>query len=145
MEILAGKVSLKDRRKINEIIEFINTYIPSGLISTSKVTVVTSGANKALSITSTAQTENDLCTITNTTAVTSAALMKAFNVAMTTTGVSTANMIEVARFTLTTAVKNGNWVNAIVGKIDFTTAGYVTGLAGAVCAEIDLPTTNPIS
>ena len=149
MNLLSGPATTSIRRKANEIVTFINGKFGTTTIlslsggTSNQLAIVATGAANAMTIVSTVQTTNDLATITTSTAVTSAALMKAFNVAMTTTGVSTANMIEVARFTLTTAVKNGVWANAIVGKIDFTTAGYVTGLAGAVCAELDLPTTNP--
>lgn len=153
MNVLSGKVVTQANRKINELVSWINTYFATnGIASLTGVTVGGAGTRVAItassavlgfSVTATTQTANDLNTITTSTAVTSAALMKALNVSMTTTGVSASNMIEVARFTLTTAVKNGAWANAIVGKIDLTSAGYVTGLAGAVCGELDLPTTNP--
>lgn len=119
MNVLNGPVTTSIRRKTNEIVTFLNTYFPTD------------------SITVTA-TERAV-----TTAITAASLIKALDVNLTTTGASADNMIETARFTLTSAVKNGVWANAIVGKINFSTAGYVTGLAGAICAEIDLPSTNP--
>lgn len=110
---------------------------------TSPLTATVSGGTKGLAIIGTVQSANDLCTIAGATAVTSAALMKAVDVTYVTSGVSAVNMIEVARYTLTSAVQNGNWANAVVGKIDFTTTGYVTGLAGVFCAELDMPTTSP--
>lgn len=92
---------------------------------------------------STTQTVNDLFAITTSTAVASASLMKAVNVAMTTTAASATNMIEVSRFTLTSAVELGQWANAIVGKVDLSTTGYVAGLVGVICGELDMPTTVP--
>jgi len=100
--------------------------------------------SKGFAVTSTAQTQNDLNTISTSTAVTTSALMKALDVTMVTTGVSTNNMIEVARYTLSSEVKNGQWVNAVCAKIDFGATGYVTGVAGVVCAELDMPTTTPV-
>lgn len=38
----------------------------------------------------------------------------------------------------TTEVALGTYANAFNGKLDFGTAGSVTGLGGAVCAEVDL-------
>ena len=43
-----------------------------------------------------------------------------------------------ANFVTTTAVALGDWANAMNGKIDFGTTGRVTGLGGAICAELDL-------
>jgi len=40
---------------------------------------------------------------------------------------------------LTSDVKIGSWGNAIFGKMDLSTNGYVTGLAGAICGELDMP------
>lgn len=119
------------------------TLKDGGVTAVGNINTTVSVGTQALTITSSSQTENDLCYITTDTSVASAALMKTFNVSMRTTGASTSNMIEVSRFTLESAVKNGVWANAIVGKIDFKTTGYVTGLAGVICAELDLPSTNP--
>jgi len=55
------------------------------------------------------------------------------------TGASATNMAEAVRYSLFSNVRVGAWANAIVGVIDFSTAGYVTGLAGVVCAELDMP------
>lgn len=46
--------------------------------------------------------------------------------------------INGANFVTTTAVALGTWANAINGKLDFGSAGSVTGLGGAICAEVDL-------
>jgi len=40
--------------------------------------------------------------------------------------------------TLTTNVAGGTYQNAIFGKIDYQTAGKVTGLAGVICAELTM-------
>jgi hypothetical protein len=60
-------------------------------------------------------------------------------VALTLTGASTDNQVENFRAMVTANVKTGQWVNAGMFKIDFSTAGYVVGLAGVVCAELDMP------
>jgi hypothetical protein len=39
---------------------------------------------------------------------------------------------------VTTEVTLGNYANAFNGKLDFGTAGSVTGLGGVICAELDL-------
>ena len=150
MYILTGPATTAIRRKANEIVNFLNVKFPGTTTimslsggTSNQLAIVATGAAKGFSVVSTVQTENDLNSITTATAVTSAALMKALDVSMTASAASTTNMLEVFRSTLISAVRVGNWANAIVGKIDFTTTGFVTGLAGAVCAEIDLPTTNP--
>lgn len=43
---------------------------------------------------------------------------------------------------LTSNVALGNYANAIFGKIDFSTSGEVTGLAGVICAEVAMPATD---
>lgn len=56
------------------------------------------------------------------------------------TAASASNTIELAQFVLSSAVQLGNWANAILAKIDFTAAaGRVSGLAGVICAELDMP------
>ena len=60
-----------------------------------------------------------------------------------TTGASSTNTVELARFVLSSEVENGDWTNAILGKIDLGATGSVNGLAGVICAELDLPTTPP--
>lgn len=105
-----------------------------------QLAITTTGGAQGFTVTSTAQTANDLCSITTTSAVTSAALIKAFDVSMQMTAASANNMVEAARFTLTSNVKLGQWANAICGKIDLGDNGYATGLAGVVCAELQLPT-----
>jgi len=45
-----------------------------------------------------------------------------------------------AEFLMTTAVKLGGWANALKGRATFSDdTGEITGLASAVCAEMDLP------
>lgn len=60
----------------------------------------------------------------------------------TLTSASATNTTELSQFILTSDVQVGNWANAVLGKIDFSTNGYVTGLAGVFCAEIDLPNSS---
>lgn len=55
--------------------------------------------------------------------------------ALTATGTST---VDGAIFSTTTEASLGNWANALNAKLDFGTAGKVTGLGGAMCAELDL-------
>lgn len=59
-----------------------------------------------------------------------------FNTTMT--AASTANEVENFASIVTSAVRTGDWCNAILGKVDYSTAGFATGIAGAICAEIDL-------
>ncbi len=61
-------------------------------------------------------------------------------VSQTQTVASTSGSIETARFEVVSEVKTGNWTNAIVGQINYGAAGYVHGLAGVICAELDMPT-----
>lgn len=119
MNILNGPVTTSIRRKTNEIVTFLNTYSPTGLITVTA-------------------TERAV-----TTAVTAASLIKALDVSLSPTTASAINMLETARFTLTSAVKMGVYANAIVGKLNLSTTGYVTGLAGVICGELNLPTSNP--
>lgn len=55
------------------------------------------------------------------------------------TATATANQIENLTSIVTANVKTGAWCNAIFGKIDYQTSGLAHGLAGVICAELDLP------
>lgn len=55
------------------------------------------------------------------------------------TGASAVTMTEAMRVYLSSAVQLGAWANAICGVVDLSTAGYVTGLIGVICAELDMP------
>ena len=55
------------------------------------------------------------------------------------TGASAVTMAEAMRVTLFSNVQLGNWANAICAVVDLQTVGYVTGLVGVVCAELDMP------
>ncbi len=81
----------------------------------------------------------DSLEVVKTSAVATATNLYSVNIGQTLTGASTVNTAEVLRSVLTSNVQVGNWANAILGKIDFSTAGFVTGLAGVVCAELDMP------
>lgn len=65
--------------------------------------------------------------------------ISSLTISQTQTAASTANQIEVGQFVLTSNVKTGQWANALLAKIDYSTSGYATGLAGVVCAELDMP------
>jgi len=60
-------------------------------------------------------------------------------VSQTQTVASTSGAIETARFEVVSEVKTGQWTNAIMGQINYGAAGYVHGLAGVICAELDMP------
>lgn len=107
--------------------------------SSNQLAITTTAGAQGFTVVGTAQTANDLCTISATTAVASAALMKAIDVTLTSTGASAINTLEAARFTLSSNVKMGDWANAVCAKIDLNDSGHVTGLAGVVCAELQLP------
>jgi len=150
MNILTGPATTAIRRKANEIVTFLNVKFPGTTTimslsggTSNQLAIVATGAAKGFSVVSTVQTENNLNTITTATAVTSAAIMRALDIAFTASSASSDNMLEAFRATVTTAVRTGQWVNGIVGKLDFSTTGFVTGLAAAVCAELNLPSTNP--
>jgi len=56
----------------------------------------------------------------------------------TVTAETAAASIDGAVFTTETEVELGTYANAANAKLDFGTAGSVTGLGGAMCAELDL-------
>lgn len=93
-------------------------------------------------------TETLTSTATRALSITTTSALTAGNIVSTTThqtltAASATNTTEMAQFILTSAVQVGNWANAVLAKIDFTTIGYVTGLAGVICAELDMPSTPP--
>jgi hypothetical protein len=65
--------------------------------------------------------------------------VRAEEINLTMTAAATANSIEAFAAVVSSEVRTGNWCNAILGKIDYGDAGFVTGLAGAICAEVDMP------
>jgi hypothetical protein len=110
--------------------------------ATQQLLLTSTVAEKALTVTSTAQTVTPV-TITSDSAISSAAYITALTSELRATVASAVNMIEANQFILLSAVQMGNWANAISAKIDMTTTGYVTGLAGVVCADLRMPSTNP--
>ncbi len=66
-------------------------------------------------------------------------------IAQTMTGASAVNTVEVLQVVMTSEVQVGNWANAIAAKLDFGTAGRVSGTAGVVCAELDMPNTAAVA
>ena len=95
----------------------------------SNVTPGTAVASKALVLSSTSS-----LTWAATSALTSA--VKLLTYALTLTGVGAT--VDGALFSATTAVALGDYANALNGKLDFGSAGRVTGLGGVICAELDL-------
>lgn len=81
------------------------------------------------------------------TAITTSALttgnVVSTTVSQTLTAASSTNTTEVSQFILTSNVQIGNWANAVLAKVDLSATGFVTGLVGVVCAELDMPTTAP--
>lgn len=76
---------------------------------------------------------------THTTTALTTGNFRASEVNLTMTGAASANSIEAFAAIVTSNVQTGNWCNAILGKVDYSSAGFVTGLAGVVCAELDMP------
>ena len=79
----------------------------------------------------------------STSALTTGAI-NSVTVSQTMTAASSTNQIEVAQFILTSNVKTGEWANAILAKIDYSESGLAHGIAGCVCAEIDLPSVTAV-
>lgn len=55
------------------------------------------------------------------------------------TGASAVTTSEAMRVTLYSDVRLGNWANAICAVVNLQDDGYVTGLVGVICAELDMP------
>jgi hypothetical protein len=66
------------------------------------------------------------------------------NVRCVNTTLSAVNMIEVSRITLRSDVKMGVYANALCAVVNLGKTGYVVGSVGVVCAELDMPSTNPV-
>lgn len=59
---------------------------------------------------------------------------------------SAVTKIEALRVNVESEVQTGDWVNAIVGRIDYGDTGYAGGgMAAPICAELMLPNTNMTS
>jgi hypothetical protein len=104
------------------------------ILGLDEIVVGTSGAKYTLA----SATSRSVSSYT-TSSFATAGTISSVTVNQTMTGASATNSAEVAQFVLTTAVKLGQWANAVVGKVDMTTAGYSAGIVGAVCAEVDFP------
>jgi len=63
-------------------------------------------------------------------------------VSQTMTGASATNSAESVRAELVSAVETGVYANAIVGQLNYSTAGFTQGLAAVICAELDMASTN---
>ena len=44
MEILSGKITIRIHRKINELVEYLNSYLPSGILNVDTISEKTSAA-----------------------------------------------------------------------------------------------------
>lgn len=62
--------------------------------------------------------------------------VRSFELNQTHTGVGA--IAEALTSIVTTNVACGAWANAIFAKLDFSTVGKVTGLAGVICAELTM-------
>uniref|UniRef100_A0A6M3LCF6 Uncharacterized protein n=1 Tax=viral metagenome TaxID=1070528 RepID=A0A6M3LCF6_9ZZZZ len=80
------------------------------------------------------QSEDQLV-ITQTNAATTGT-ERTLDVSQTHTGIGAS--AEALRSVITTNVAGGTYMNAVFGKIDFSTVGKVTGLAGVICAELTM-------
>ena len=66
--------------------------------------------------------------------------IRSANFAHTESANSMSKITEVLRVSLDSEYYTGDWVNAIVGRIDFGTAGDARGgMAAAICAEMNMP------
>ncbi len=54
-------------------------------------------------------------------------------------GASAVTQAECMRVVLYSDVQLGTWANAICAVVDLMDTGYVTGLVGVICAELDMP------
>jgi hypothetical protein len=93
--------------------------ITNGTVAASKAIVV--DASKELTW---AMTDSGVGTVTP------------LNFTLTASGVGAS--VDGAKFTAATEAALGSYANALNAKLDFGTAGAVTGLGGAFCAELDL-------
>ena len=131
-----GAVAATDKLLIQKAADSTVNYILVSDLFTSVdvIKIGTSAAKLAL-----ASETTRLASLYSTTSVATAKLLTTFTVSQTMTGASAVNSVEAAQFVLTSAVQMGVYANAILGKIDLGAAGFVTGLAGVVCAELDMP------
>lgn len=104
------------------------------------------GASIAIGIDSILSSNNTKAIeITASSATATATLINTMKITQAMSGASDVNMAEVAQFIFESNIQVGNWANAVAAKMDFKTNGYMTGMAGVVCAELDLPLTATAS
>ena len=78
---------------------------------------------------------------TTTNALTSGTY-RSYTINHTQTGASYTAIIEALRVNITAGVMTGDWVNAVVGRIAYSTGGTAGGgMAAAMCSELVLPPT----
>ena len=68
-----------------------------------------------------------------------AGMIRAGSISLSLTGASATKTVEVLKVEAKSDVQEGDWINALFGRLSLETDGYVTGLASAVCAELALP------
>lgn len=118
---------LFDGQGIGVGIDFANSAFTTGIAlgtDSSKLTLASNASRLAQMYSTSALTTGRITSLT---------------VSQTMTALSTGNYPEVAQFFLTSNVKTGAWANAVYAKIDYSTNGLAHGVAGVVCAELDLP------
>lgn len=81
----------------------------------------------------------DQLVLTQTNALTTG-VERSLDVSQTHAGIGAS--AEAVRSVLTSNVALGTYANAIFGKIDLSSSGEVTGLIGAICAEVAMPDTD---
>lgn len=85
----------------------------------------------------------DLVSIVNTSATTTGT-DRAFNLNMTQTGASATKILEALRVNIDANVQTGDWVNAIVARVDYGASGSASGgMVAPLCAELSLPENTP--
>ena len=129
LETQAGTLSATTRRT-TALTNLAGTAMTAAQLAfTAAVTAGTAAASKALVLDSSKELDwaiSDSGTGTVT----------PLDFALTATGVGAS--VDGAKFSAATEVALGTYANALNGKLDFGTAGKVTGLGGAICGELDL-------
>jgi Tfp pilus assembly protein PilW len=131
-----GAVAAGDKLLIQKVADStVNYVLVSDLFTAVDIVKLGTSATKLVLAGATTRSLSSYTTSSVATAVT----LSSMTVAQYQTSASAVNSFEVAQISLTSAVQLGNYANAICGKIDLSTAGYCTGLAGVICAELDMP------
>jgi len=85
----------------------------------------------------------DMVSIVNTSATTTGT-DRVFNINMTQTGASATKILEAFRVNIDANVMTGDWVNAIVARVDYGAVGDAAGgMVAPFCSELSLPAKTP--